>query len=99
MALPESQIGGRALIKLVLGMSKTDVATADSAVEDWAFLKNQRAEIAISAIGMPEKDGYDFIPELSAFNDLLLDRDTATAISTATARLRPRPGLRPRLRR
>ena len=51
----------RGLIKWVLANSKADVLMAASAAEGLELLKNQRPDILISDIGMPEKDGYHLI--------------------------------------
>ena len=54
----------RGLIKWVLANSKADVIMAASAAEGLELLQNQRPDIVISDIGMPERDGYHFIREV-----------------------------------
>jgi PAS domain S-box-containing protein len=54
----------RELIQEVLGKHQADVITAASASEGLEILKSQRPDVMISDIGMPEKDGYQFIREV-----------------------------------
>lgn len=54
----------RELIKLILTESKADVIIASSAAEGLEILKAQKPHVMISDIGMPEKDGYQFIREV-----------------------------------
>ncbi|MEO7320406.1 MAG: ATP-binding protein, partial [Nitrosospira sp.] len=54
----------RELIKWILTHSKADVITAANAMEGLEMLKMERPDVIISDIGMPEKDGYQFIREV-----------------------------------
>lgn len=54
----------RELIQEVLTQYEADVITAASAMEGLEILKRQRPDVMISDIGMPEKDGYQFIREV-----------------------------------
>ena len=54
----------RELIKWILTRSKAEVTVAASAAEGLAILKTHRPDVMISDIGMPGKDGYQFIREV-----------------------------------
>lgn len=54
----------RELIKEVLTLFRADVITAATASAGLEILKNQRPDVIVSDIGMPEKDGYQFIREV-----------------------------------
>ncbi|MEO8992617.1 MAG: ATP-binding protein, partial [Nitrosospira sp.] len=54
----------RELVKEVLTLFQTEVITAATAAAGLEILKNQRPDVIVSDIGMPEKDGYQFIREV-----------------------------------
>jgi PAS domain S-box-containing protein len=54
----------RELIKWILTQSKAAVVIAASATEGLEMLKTERPDVLISDIGMPGKDGYQFIREV-----------------------------------
>lgn len=54
----------RELIKWILTHSKADVVTAANAMEGLEMLKTEKPDVMISDIGMPGKDGYQFIREV-----------------------------------
>jgi signal transduction histidine kinase/ActR/RegA family two-component response regulator len=54
----------RDLIKWVLENSKAEVILGTSAREGFELVKHQRPDIVISDIGMPDRDGYQFIREV-----------------------------------
>ncbi|SHL71846.1 PAS/PAC sensor hybrid histidine kinase [Nitrosospira sp. Nsp11] len=54
----------RELIKEVLTLFQADVITVATAAAGLEILKNQRPDVIVSDIGMPEKDGYQFIREV-----------------------------------
>ncbi|HEU0199074.1 MAG TPA: ATP-binding protein [Burkholderiaceae bacterium] len=54
----------RQLIKQVLLQSRAEVVTAASAAEALRLVRVERPDIVVSDIGMPEKDGYQFMREM-----------------------------------
>ncbi|HYO23321.1 MAG TPA: ATP-binding protein [Lacipirellulaceae bacterium] len=54
----------RDLLKRVLGACDAEVQTAASADEALSLLRQHRPDVVVSDIGMPEKDGYEFIREV-----------------------------------
>jgi len=54
----------RELIHKVLAQHQAEVITAANAMEGLLILKSQMPDVMISDIGMPEKDGYQFIREV-----------------------------------
>jgi len=72
----------RELLRIVLEKSRARVITAGSVDEAFAVLKSARPAIILCDIGMPGKDGYDFIAELRRRKD-----DTPALAVTAFARV------------
>ncbi|WP_437809511.1 ATP-binding protein [Sorangium sp. So ce1078] len=60
----EDEPDARDLMKQVLDRSKAHVIAASSAMEGLRLLKSERPDVVISDIGMPEKDGYQFMHEV-----------------------------------
>ncbi len=56
----------RLLIKQVLARCNATIFMASNADEGVEIVKSNRPDILISDIGMPEKDGYQFIREIRA---------------------------------
>jgi PAS domain S-box-containing protein len=54
----------RDLLKFVLDQCEVEVSTAESAREALSFLAQQRFDVLISDIGMPEVDGYALIKQV-----------------------------------
>ncbi len=54
----------RDLLKCVLGDASAAVLTAGSAEEALALVKSERPDVIISDIGMPERDGYQFMRDV-----------------------------------
>lgn len=54
----------RELIHKVLAQHQAEIITVANAMEGLVILKSQRLDVMISDIGMPEKDGYQFIREV-----------------------------------
>jgi PAS domain S-box-containing protein len=54
----------RALISRVLRQCEAEVATAANAHDALQILSHSRPDVVVSDIGMPDKDGYQFIREL-----------------------------------
>jgi PAS domain S-box-containing protein len=54
----------RELIKRVLSQGKAEILTAGSAEEGIQLLQAERPDVIISDIGMPGKDGYQFMREI-----------------------------------
>ena len=78
----EDQADARELLRIVLEKSRARVITAGSVDEAFAVLKSARPAIILCDIGMPGKDGYDFIAELRRRKD-----DTPALAVTAFARV------------
>ena len=75
----------RELIKRVLLQCNANVITAASAAEGLKILQAERPDVLISDIGMPEKDGYQFIREVRKLSASDGGRTPAIAL-TAFAR-------------
>ena len=75
----------RHLVERVLLQCGAAVHTADCADEGLAGIAAQRPDIVISDIGMPGKDGYEFIRELRRLGSSSGGRTPAIAL-TAFAR-------------
>ncbi len=71
----------RELIQEVLTQYEADVITAASATEGLEILKNQRPDVMISDIGMPEMDGYEFIREVRGLPAAYGGKTPAIALS------------------
>ncbi|HET6583241.1 MAG TPA: ATP-binding protein [Nannocystaceae bacterium] len=56
----------REMVKCVLVDARAEVLTAASADEALAIVRSRRPAIVVSDVGMPDKDGYEFIRELRA---------------------------------
>ncbi len=54
----------RELIHKVLAQHQAEIITAANAMEGLSILQSQMPDVVISDIGMPEKDGYQFIREV-----------------------------------
>src|SRR5258708_26657070 len=73
------------LISVVLRYAGAEVFTADSAASALELVKENRPDILVSDIGMPEKDGVSLISELRAQSGMP-DRDIrAVALSAYAA--------------
>jgi PAS domain S-box-containing protein len=77
----EDQADARELLRIVLERSRARVLTAGSVDEALGMLERARPAIILCDIGMPGRDGYDFIAELRRRND-----DTPALAVTAFAR-------------
>ncbi len=75
----------RELIESILLQSGARVWTAGTADEGLAIIEAQRPDIIVSDIGMPSKDGYEFIREVRGLGLLAGGRTPAIAL-TAFAR-------------
>jgi CheY-like chemotaxis protein len=62
----DDELDSRELVKRVLTECHATVFTADSAAKAHELLDSQKPHVLISDIGMPEKDGYQFIREVRA---------------------------------
>jgi PAS domain S-box-containing protein len=71
----------RELIHEVLTQYQAEVITAASAREGLAILQSQRPDVMISDIGMPEKDGYQFIREVRRLPSIHGGKTPAIALS------------------
>jgi PAS domain S-box-containing protein len=77
----EDQADARELLRIILERSHARVVTAGSVDEALRVLERAKPEIILCDIGMPGKDGYDFIAELRRRKD-----DTPALAVTAFAR-------------
>ncbi|MGD0140603.1 MAG: ATP-binding protein [Tepidisphaeraceae bacterium] len=59
----------RDLIKRVLEDCKAEVLTAGSAAEAMPILIQQKPDVLLSDIGMPQVDGYDFLRQVRSMTD------------------------------
>ena len=75
----------RELIKRVLMQCNANVITAASAEEGLKILQAEKPDVIVSDIGMPEKDGYQFIREVRKLSASDGGRTPAIAL-TAFAR-------------
>lgn len=75
----------RDLVLSVLVDAAAEVITASSADAGLALLKSERPDVIVSDIGMPERDGYDFIRDVRALSASEGGRTPAVAL-TAFAR-------------
>jgi PAS domain S-box-containing protein len=75
----------RELIKRVLNQCEAEVLTARDANEGLALLGTERPHVIVSDIGMPDKDGYQFIREVRSLPTSDVSRIPAIAL-TAFAR-------------
>jgi PAS domain S-box-containing protein len=75
----------RALIRRVLEQCQAEVVTAANAAEGIEQLKTHRPDLLISDIGMPHKDGYQFLREVRKLHPRDGGRTPAIAL-TAFAR-------------
>ncbi|WP_437752290.1 ATP-binding response regulator [Sorangium sp. So ce1389] len=60
----EDEPDARELLKWVLARSKADVVTASSAAEGFDLVRTAHPDVVVSDIGMPGKDGYQFMREV-----------------------------------
>ncbi|KYF65885.1 hybrid sensor histidine kinase/response regulator [Sorangium cellulosum] len=60
----EDEADARELMRHVLARSKAEVITASSAIEGFELLRTERPDVVVSDIGMPQKDGYQFMREV-----------------------------------
>ncbi len=74
----EDQPDSRGLLRLVLERGHATVVTARSADEALPLVAREKPDIILCDVGMPDKDGYDFIAELRR-------RDDATPALAVTA--------------
>lgn len=75
----------RELIKLILEACEADVEVASSAVEGILMLRRMQPDLLVSDIGMPERDGYEFIKDVRSLDATNGGRTPAVAL-TAYAR-------------
>jgi signal transduction histidine kinase/CheY-like chemotaxis protein len=75
----------RDLVAAVLSQAKATVITASSAEEALALVKSCRPAVIVSDIGMPERDGYDFMRDVRSLPGADGGRTPAIAL-TAFAR-------------
>ena len=75
----------RDLIQQVLSQCNAEVATAGNAHDAMQILRAQRPDVIVSDIGMPAKDGYEFIREVRGLSPAEGGKTPAVAL-TAYAR-------------
>jgi PAS domain S-box-containing protein len=79
----------RELLRALLEGCEAHVILATSAAEGLARLREERPDVLVSDIGMPEADGYDFIRQIRALRPEEGGRTPAVAL-TAYARVEDR---------
>lgn len=75
----------RALIKRVLADCEAEILTAGNATEALELIENERPQLLISDIGMPDVDGYELLKRIRALGQARGGRIPAIAL-TAFAR-------------
>jgi PAS domain S-box-containing protein len=63
----DDEVDGRDLIRFVLEDSGANVITAEDGKQALALVAEQKPDVIVSDIGMPEMDGYEFIKRVRAF--------------------------------
>jgi signal transduction histidine kinase/ActR/RegA family two-component response regulator len=82
----DDELDARELIKRILARYSADVTTATSATEGLEILKAERPDLIISDIGMPGKNGYQFMLEV---RNLSMKEGGQTPAIALTAFARP----------
>jgi signal transduction histidine kinase/ActR/RegA family two-component response regulator len=82
----DDELDARELIKRILARCSADVTTATSATEGLEILKVERPDLIISDIGMPGKNGYQFMLEV---RNLSMEEGGQTPAIALTAFARP----------
>ncbi len=81
--------GHRDLLREVLEMCGSEVATTSTAAEALETLRNGKFDVLVSDIGMPNEDGYSLIEKVRLLTDAEGGRTPAIAL-TAYARVEDR---------
>jgi PAS domain S-box-containing protein len=81
----DDEADGRDLIRFVLEDSGANVITAEDGKQALALVAEQKPDVIVSDIGMPEMDGYEFIKRVRAFEKRSGQHTPAIAL-TAFAR-------------
>ena len=82
----DDELDARELVKRILNRCEASVATAASATEGLELVKAGRPDVIISDIGMPGKNGYQFIREV---RNLPVEDGGQTPAIALTAFVRP----------
>jgi PAS domain S-box-containing protein len=80
----------RSLARRLLEDEGAEVKTANSARDALALLDREKMDLAVSDIGMPGEDGYDFIRQLRESPSMVGNRDIPAIALTAFARTEDR---------
>jgi CheY-like chemotaxis protein len=81
----DDEADSRELVQSVLTDAGAEAVTASSAGEGLALVKSLRPDVIVSDIGMPERDGYEFIRDVRSLGTAEGGRTPAIAL-TAFAR-------------
>jgi signal transduction histidine kinase/ActR/RegA family two-component response regulator len=81
----DDETDSRELVQSVLTEAGADAFTASSAEEGFDLLKSMRPDVIVSDIGMPDRDGYQFIRDVRGLGSAEGGRTPAIAL-TAFAR-------------
>lgn len=85
MLVVDDEPDARELLKSLLADAGAEVVTAGSAEEGLAVVKSYRPDVIVSDIGMPERDGYQFIRDVRGL-DVAAGGATPAIAATAFAR-------------
>lgn len=78
----DDEPGAQALVKRVLSQCKAEVVTVGGADDGLAAVKEFRPDVIVSDIGMPGKDGYQFLREVRGLRPEHGGRTPAVALTT-----------------
>src|SRR3954469_5725196 len=81
----DDEADARELIRRLLAERDAEVLVAESADRGLELLKSERPDVVLSDIGMPDKDGYEFIREVRSLEENEGGKTPAVAL-TAFAR-------------
>lgn len=60
----DDQLDARELLEFILSGAGAEVLSAGSAADGLSLVKSSRPDVIVSDVGMPDRDGYDFIRDV-----------------------------------